>query len=202
MDKRYSLYSHNDYLTKTQIQWLESRLIAIAKNAGKVILDNVNLPAEPNISEVDQAEVAVFLDSMLLLLKSMGLGFFIPDVTGKIEQADMNEIYTMKYKNAEAQMAITNGKYVLIKGSTAVEKEANAAKEALRMKRRSYLENGILSKIDEKLLFLNENLEFDSASYAASIVAGLGVNGLINWKLNGNTLKDIEKSKANADMLE
>ena len=47
-----------------------------------------------------------------------------------------------------------------------------------------------------KIWTVNQNLEFDSASYAASVVAGLGVNGLINWKIDGKTLKQIEASKA------
>ena len=44
---------------------------------------------------------------------------------------------------------------------------------------------------------LNENLEFDSASYAAAIVAGTSVNGMITWKSKNKTLKEIEKIKAN-----
>lgn len=192
--------SKDDYLTKTQIQYLESHLISLAKKAGKVIIDNSTLPSEPNISEVDLAEVTTFLDSILLLLKAMGIGFFIPIVTANINQNDTVDVYTMKYKSAEAMMIIANGRYVLLKGSTVVVKEANAAKEALRLKRKSFLENNILSVIDDKLMILNENLEFDSASYAASIVAGLGVNGLINWKLNGKTLKEIEKVRAENDI--
>lgn len=194
--------SKDDYLTKTQIQYLESKLIALAKKAGKVVLDNSNQPAEPNISEVDQAEVSVFLDSILLLLKSMGIEFFIPDVSEKVEQSDADEIYLMKYKNAEAQMVIKDGKYLLLKGSKVIETETNSITGTLRNKRKSYLENGILEKTDSGLLVLNENLEFDSASYAAAIVAGTSVNGMITWKWNNKSLKEIEKIKANLTIQE
>lgn len=186
--------SKDDYLTKTQIQYLESNLIKKAKKAGKVILDNGNYPAEPNISEVDLAEVTVFLDSILLLMKAMGIGFFIPEVSESIDQ-NVTEIYTMKHKNVEARMVISNGKYVLLKGSTVVAKETSAAAQALKLKRKNYLENGILSEIEGDKLIVNENLEFDSASYAACIVAGSSINGLISWKLNGTSLKEIEKQK-------
>ncbi len=188
--------SKDEYLTKTQIQYLEVKLITQAKKAGKVVLDNVNQPTEPNISEVDEAEVSVFLDSILLLLKSMGIVFFIPDVMEKIEQSEATEIYTMKYKNAEAKMIIEDGKYILLKGSKVVENETDSINGSIKNKRRSYFEKGILKKESAGNLLLTENLEFNSASYA-----GASVNGLITWKLNNKTLKEIEKLRADADIL-
>ena len=187
--------SKDDYVTKTQIQWLEARLIVLAKKAGRVQLDNGTVPAEPNISIVDLAEVSTFLESILLLLKAMGNDFFIPATTATVKPMD-TEVFMMQYKGADARMIISEGKYVLLKGSTLVAKEAPAAKDSLRAKRKFYLDGAMISAVDEKIWLVNENLDFDSASYAASIVAGLGVNGLINWKLNGKTLKEIELVKA------
>lgn len=192
--------SKDDYLTKTQIQYLEVKLITQAKRAGKVVLDNVNHPTEPNISEVDEAEVSVFLDSILLLLKSMGIDFFIPDVIDIIENSDASEIYTMKYRNAEARMIIEDGKYILLKGSNVVENETDSINGAIRKKRRSYLEKGILVKDSTGNLLLTENLEFNSDSYAGSIVSGASVNGMTTWKLNNKTLKEIEKVRADANI--
>lgn len=184
--------SKDDFLGKTQIQYLESRLISLAREAGKVALDNGNSPLEPNISEVNLAEVKDFLDSILLLLKAMGIDFFIPSVKTNAQQNV--DAYTMKIKNAEAKMLITEGKYVLLKGSTVVLKETNAAKEPLILRRKSLLENNMLSIIDNELMIVNDNLEFNSASQAGSVVAGIGVNGLTAWKLNGKTLKEIEQN--------
>ena len=140
----------------------------------------MNAPLLPKISEVDLAEVSTFLDSILLLLKAMGINFFISSVPAGIKPAAA-EIFPMQYKDAEARMAISDGKYVQLKGSTVVAKKAPAAKDPLRSKRKFYLDNGLISAIDEKGWFVNENLEFDSASYVESIVAELGVNGLIYW---------------------
>lgn len=188
--------SKDEYLTKTQIQYLEVKLITQAKKASKVVLDNLNQPTEPNISEVDEAEVSVFLDSILLLLKSMGIDFYIPDVLEKIENSDASEIYTMKYKDAEARMIIEDGKYILLQGSKVIENETDSINGAIRKKRRSYLEKGILIKDSTGILLLTENLEFNSASYAGAIVAGASVNGMRTWRLNNKTLKEIEKARA------
>ena len=112
----------------------------------------------------------------------------------KVEAAD---VFTMLYKQAKAHMVICEGKYVLLKGSTLIATEAAAAMEPLRAKRKLLMDGGLVSTVDEKILIVNENVEFDSASYAGSIVAGQGVNGLIKWKLNGKTLKEIELAKEN-----
>ena len=187
--------SKDEYVTKTQIQWLEAKLIGLASKTGRVVLDNGNMPTEPNISVVDRAEVATFLESILLLLKSIGVDFFVPVAVTGVKTAG-EDVYTMKYKDAEAKMVIKDGKYILVQGSTVVSKEAPAAKEPIKVKRKFFLNAGLASVIDDKTWIINQNLEFDSASYAASIVAGLGVNGLVTWKLHGKTLKEIELAKA------
>lgn len=187
--------SKDEYVTKTQIQWLEAKLIGLANKAGRVLLDNGNMPAEPNISVVDRAEVATFLESVLLLLRSIGIDFFIPVAVTDVKTTG-EDVYAMKYRDAEAKMVIKEGKYILLQGSTAVSKEAPAARDPLRAKRKFFIDGGLMSVVDDKTWIVNQNLEFDSASYAASIVAGLGVNGLTAWKLNGKTLKEIEQARA------
>ena len=168
------------------------RACAQARAKGLVALP---IPTEPNISVVDRAEVATFLESILLLLKSIGVDFFVPVAVTGVKTAG-EDVYAMKYKDAEAKMVIKDGKYILVQGSTVVSKEAPAAKEPIKVKRKFFLNAGLASVIDDKTWIINQNLEFDSASYAASIVAGLGVNGLVTWKLHGKTLKEIELAKA------
>jgi hypothetical protein len=189
--------SKDGYLTKTQIQYIEAKLIVLAKKCDRVKLDNANIPNEPNISEVDISEVEVFLENILLLMETMGFDYFAP-ITSNSTSGTQENIYVMTYKKASAQMVIENGKYILLKGSTLIREEAQAAKGPLRVFRKKLLDNNIisLSETDDQILIVNESIEFDSASSAASVVAGIGVNGLINWKLNGSTIKEIEKQQA------
>lgn len=56
--------SKDDYLTKTQIKYLEAELYQLAKDAFRVKLDNSQCPTRPNTSEVDKAEVAQFLEGI------------------------------------------------------------------------------------------------------------------------------------------
>ena len=59
-------------LNKAHVQFLESRLIALARAAKRMPLDNANQPAEPSLSEADRADMEVFLGHMLGMLPVLG----------------------------------------------------------------------------------------------------------------------------------
>lgn len=54
--------SKDDYITKTQIKYLESEIYRLAREANKVNLENSQVPAKPNLSEVDNSEIKSFLE--------------------------------------------------------------------------------------------------------------------------------------------
>jgi hypothetical protein len=68
--------SKDENLNKAHVQYLESRLIATAKEAKRCILDNGNVPQAPSLSEMDVADMEVFLDEMLLVFGVLGIGVF------------------------------------------------------------------------------------------------------------------------------
>ena len=63
-------------LNKAHVQYLESNLVRLAKAAKRLPLDNANHPAEPTLSEADQADMLVFLDNMLGMLPVLGVHAF------------------------------------------------------------------------------------------------------------------------------
>lgn len=110
------------------------------------------------------------------------------DTLKKFENAKVQKLYNdedlfeMKYKGAEAKMIVRQGKYILLKESTAVKDEAPAARDDVRSRRKKLIEDGKL--VEQNGFYrVQEDMEFNSSSGAASIVAGLGVNGNINWKM-------------------
>lgn len=72
--------SKDDYLTKTQIQFLESAVLEKLKNAARSVIDNGTMPTLPNISEAEQSEVEHFLEVMSLLLASVGIDILEPRI--------------------------------------------------------------------------------------------------------------------------
>jgi hypothetical protein len=66
--------SKDDNLNKAHVQYLESRLVALAAEAKRFTLDNGNTPSAPSLSEADIAEMDAFLDEMLLVLPAVRCG--------------------------------------------------------------------------------------------------------------------------------
>src|SRR5688500_15768112 len=58
--------SKDSNLNKAHIEFLEHRLIAIAKDAKRCKLENGNSPSAPSLSEAESADVEAFLEEMLL----------------------------------------------------------------------------------------------------------------------------------------
>ena len=197
------LTSKDDYLNKTQIQYIESDLIAKAKNAGITKLENIVSPLPPNISEAEQAEVTGFIDSILLVMKALGYRFFEPLVKSDIILSNVfsdGVVFEIKISTSgvHGKMSIVQDKYVLLKDSLAAKDEAASCSNFTKNKRKMLKENNIL--VEEGALFrLTENVEFDSASAAANVIRGYPVNGLTDWKYNGKTLAEYEQEKNSAD---
>ena len=76
--------SKDDYLTKTQVKYLEADLYALAKDAYRARLDNAQAPTRPNISEVDKAEVNQFLEAIKLLLLALGRDILEPRILTEV----------------------------------------------------------------------------------------------------------------------
>src|SRR5579863_1542509 len=57
-------------------QYLEARLVSLAKDAKRCVLENANVPQLPALSEMDTADMEVFLEQMLLICGVLGINFF------------------------------------------------------------------------------------------------------------------------------
>lgn len=64
-------------LNKAHVRYLESRMIAEARNIGRVPLENGNNPALPSLSEADNAKMEVFLENLFVVLPAVRVDMFI-----------------------------------------------------------------------------------------------------------------------------
>lgn len=187
--------SKDNYITKTQIQYIESELIDIARKSHKIELDNSNNPVKPNISEVDEAEVSQFIESIKLILSSLGI-----DIFNNIERLYEDETksdectYILNSKNVTARMKIIDYKYVVLKGSQAI-KECTKSASNKTIEGREVLikDNIIVEDSKEDYYIFKDDYMFNSPSAASDVILGASTNGRIMWTCNGKTLKDIEK---------
>lgn len=185
--------SKDGYLTKTQIQYLEAELYALAKEAFRTKLDNTQCPTKPNISEVDEAEVSQFLEGIKVILASLNYEFLEPRILTGSDQSQITKVFELKNKKAIGKMAIMDNKYVVLKGSTAVLENRRSIPSAIAKLRKDLFEAGIIINNGDGVFTFMQDATFNSPSYAAAAIVAGAANGQKLWKYENKSLKEIEQ---------
>ncbi|WP_374337214.1 GIY-YIG nuclease family protein [Leeia sp.] len=71
-------FDRNHKIGKTEVQYLESALVTLAKKHGRAILLNKNSPTSPTMAPAAKATAQAFLADMLLILPMLGINAFTP----------------------------------------------------------------------------------------------------------------------------
>lgn len=180
--------SKDENLDKTCVQFLESRLVNLAKEAKRCVLENGNSPEEPTLSEPKLADMETFLDQMLLCYPAIGLNVF-----EKPEQsAPKKDLLFLKAKDIQASGYDSTEGFVVLKNSQAVLYEVPSIHHFMSQKRQDLVKQRIL--IQEKDFYImSQDYIFESPSTAAGVLLGRSSNGREVWKDdNGRTLKEIQ----------
>jgi len=192
--------SKDELLTKTQIRYLESRLVEIAIQAKTAQIDNGNSPSLPTLHEADISDMEYFLEQMKLILPVMGFNFLIsstakPTISDNEEdKTRTHQMYQIKTKTFKATMQETDQGYIVFKGSEAKKELSPSCTETYRNMRRKLLETKILIEKNDELVFA-EDAVFNSPSAASNMVLGRNSNGYTEWVArNGKTFKEIQES--------
>ena len=183
-------------LNKAHVQFLESRLIALARAAKRMPLDNANQPAEPSLSEADRADMEVFLGHMLGMLPVLGVHAF--EQAPKAPAAKAGTVLTCKGKGVQATGYEATQGFVVRAGSQAVVAVTTSFTQMAGASelRADLLQNGVLVEEGGVLRFTQDYV-FSAPSAASDIVLGGSTNGRTSWKdANGRTLKKIQTAEA------
>jgi len=184
-------------LNKAHVQFLESRLIALARAAKRMPLDNANQPAEPSLSEADRADMEVFLGHMLGMLPVLGVHAF--EQAPKAPAAKAGPVLTCKGKGVQATGYEASQGFVVRAGSQAVLEAVPSMAQHVRGMydlRQELISNGVLA-VQGALYQFTQDYSFSSPSTAAAVVLGRSANGRIEWKAaDGRTLKELQEAEA------
>lgn len=202
-DRAIVFSSKDDYLTKTQIQYLESKLVSEINKIQGAIAENIQLPKEPILSEVDRAEMEEFYMALSLLLKTFGYDFLEEKSVDieRIKETNQTEdgfmdglLFKFKIKEAEAHMKIIDNDYVVLEGSTIVKQQRQHIQPGILEARTTLLSKGQLVEDENDSLYrMTVNYAFQSPSYASGFVAGGNDNGWTSWKYKGKTMSELER---------
>ena len=186
-------------LTKTQIRYLESRLVQIALEAKTAQIDNGNSPSLPTLHEADISDMEYFLEQIKLILPVMGFKFLISSTVSVESNLESNtkdevrETYSIKTKTFKATMTETDQGYIVAKGSEAKKDLSPSCTETYRNMRRKLLETKIMVENRDKLVFA-EDAVFSSPSAASNMVLGRNSNGFTEWVTKkGETFKQVQE---------
>lgn len=189
--------SKDENLNKAHIKYLESRLFEIAKSTDRYNIQNSNTPTQSSISESDQAEMEEFIEYIKILINAMGFKVFEPLVReGVIVSNHDNSLYIKGARGANAIGKRTTDGFVVFKNSeVATSTVESYRKKGLNKLRDELIENGVIVKKGDGLIF-NQDFLFSSPSAAAMAIMGRSANGLMEWKnSSGTILRDIEEQE-------
>jgi hypothetical protein len=180
--------SKDENLNKAHVQYLESRLAALAKEAKRCLLDNGNVPQLPSLSEPDTAEIEGFLEEMLLIYPLLGLTVFERPRTDHVP----DHMLYLKARGITAQGYEAPEGFVVLAGSEVAKDPVPSIHRYMLELRNSLLGRGIIVP-DGDGLKLAQDYSFDSPSTASGVLLGRTSNGRVDWKDNeGRTLKEIQ----------
>ena len=191
--------SKDELLTKTQIRYLESRVVQLAIEAKSAQIDNGNSPNLPTLHEADISDMEYFLEQMKLILPVMGFKFLIqstvkqePIIFENLEQK-ASEVYFIKTNSFKAMMKETDQGYIVLKGSEGKKQLSNSCTETYRHMRKKLLETEIMVESGDKLIFVEDTV-FNSPSAAANMILGRNSNGFTEWvNVKGQTFREVQE---------
>lgn len=190
--------SKDELLTKTQIRYLESRLVQLAIEAKTAQIDNGNSPSLPTLHEADISDMEYFLEQIKLILPVMGFKFLISStvkevpLSESIEKNIAHETYYIKTKTFKATMKETDQGYIVLKGSEAKKVLSKSCTKTYRSMRRKLVETEIMIDYNDKLVFAEDTV-FNSPSAASNMILGRNSNGFTEWvNLSGLTFKEVQ----------
>lgn len=182
--------SKDKNLNKAHVQYLEVKLIELARQANRCVLDNVQVPQAPSLSESDIAEMDAFLDEMLLIYPLLGLTVFDKPKPATMEAKRL----FLKGRGIEAEGYEDSNGFVVVAGSQVAKDCVPSAHRYLITLRSSLQDRGVISMNEDRLM-VTQNYSFDSPSTAAGVLLGRSSNGRVEWRdIDGRTLKDIQTS--------
>ena len=191
-DRVCVIVSKDENLTKAHGRYLESRILALIRNADRVHPVNATEPEFRGLPESEIADMEGFLSEVEVLLPVLGFDLLRggPDTEPRT-QTPPPEGPTFRFTRVGtfARAKEVGGEFVVLGGSNARVKETKTCPDGIRALRRQLVEDGVLKEeSDGKFLRFMRDVSFGSPSGAASLVHGGSVNGRKHWKVQGSGL--------------
>ena len=174
-------------MTKADVQYIEHKAIAEAKNANTFVLnDNKQTPKAPNLPEYRQDSMDEFFEDVKFLASFIGCNIF------EMSQPKAEHLFYVKGRGCDAKGFYSSNGFTVLKDSVIAQTTVPSLKWS---DKRNSLISEYASKDNDNLL-MNSDITFSSPSTASSFCLGRPSNGWADWKdKDGNTLDSVYRKQ-------
>ncbi len=185
----------DEALTKGHVRYLEARLLELAKEAGRVSLDNGQAPPAQrrHLPEADRANMETFLANLKVILPVVGLDLLKPSV--KVPAPDEEpKVYSGEFEirhksGVKARAVEQDGEFYVMPGSQALKDAGYTGVHSYAELKRELIAKNVLRPFpDGNLYEFVVPWAFKSPSAAAAVILDRSSNGRIEWKVVGSKL--------------
>jgi hypothetical protein len=204
-DRVVVITSKDANLTKAHGRYLESKLVTLATQAGRVTLDNSTAPAVPALPEADKSDMDYFVSQLQIVLPVLGVNAIrVPRPTSPTStsaEPTASPIFFLDHPKlgVHAQAQQIDGEFTMLAASIVVASwhgigKAQSTRKAYasyRAQHEQLLANGAIA-VDGETGRVTRNIVFPSPSTAGAVALGRSCNGRREWVSSGRTFGEWE----------
>jgi hypothetical protein len=204
------IVSKDENLTKAHGRYLESRIIAAIRVAGRAKLVNGTEPGFKGLPEPEIADMERVLDEIEVLLPVLGFDVLRPagqetvaskharqSESSETAATQVSDVFTFTESGTSARAREVSDEFVVLEGSLARQNETPSCSKSIHGRREQLIADGRLVANGDGLYRFTADTAFDSPSGAAGAVYGGNINGQRYWKHadNGQSYGDWRKAR-------
>ncbi|MFG1288430.1 GIY-YIG nuclease family protein [Xanthobacter versatilis] len=187
----------DEALTKGHVRYLEARLIEVAGEAGRVKLDNGQLPKPDRrrLPEADRANMEAFLSNLRVILPVVGLDLLKPKpralaAPGDTAKADGGPKFEIRHWSEVQATAIEeDGEFVVLEGSQALKNAGYVGANSYGELKKELIAQGVLTADEGATVYtFAKPYVFTSPSAASAVILDRNSNGRREWRVVGSKL--------------
>lgn len=199
-DRVVVVTSKDANLTKAHGRYLEARLIGLAKQAGRVVLDNGTAPPVPALPEAHRSDMDYFIGQLQIVLPVLGIDAIRVRekqvVPASPEDDLVSPVFRLQNKKlrVDARAQQIDGEFTMLAGSAVVADWHGVGKADSTIRAYdSYRAHHQKLIGDGSILIVNgvgtlvKDIVFGSPSTAGAIAQGRSCNGRISWIADDGT---------------
>lgn len=187
--------------TATHVAYLEWSSVALATSAGRYLLENGNQASRPFTPEPLQADCQEFLETIAVLLATLGAPVLDPAKPLHSESGGDENQELLYFRDAGCDAAgYQTSEGLLVLANSKGRRDLRPSAPPSIIKQRDVLQAEGVIKIDNRhLTFLKDHL-FSSPSAAGSVLIGGTNNGRTSWRnAQGQSIGQLEQLAIQAD---